>query len=100
MLPSPMKAPKLWLGVLGQAVAVAAVLGLLSADDAARLRESGSAVFSAVAAIIANVSVVVGILHSLRVKHMQTEDQPATDGGNDSPPPPVRHSSHPSLGPD
>lgn len=96
MLPSPLEAPKLWLGVLGQAVAVAAVLGMLSADDAARLRESGSAVFSAVAAIIANVSVVAGILHSLRVKHTQTEDQPATDGGNDSPLPP----SHPSLGPD
>jgi hypothetical protein len=95
---------KLWLGILAQLVALAATVGLLSADEARALTEAGGAAIGAAMILVPQLGTLAGLGHSIWVRRRGGEQAPPLPGGVELPPGEMflqrGDARHPRFGPD
>lgn len=116
---------KQYLMAAGQVIALLAVLGIISTEQATSLTEVGGAVIAAIVALATMLGTLVGILHSIWSHHTDPKPTPRTffttsraealhRDSQPQPPPPSpdvtllpgemflrrRSDDHPRLGPD
>ena len=96
---------KLWLGILAQLVALAATVGLLSADEARALTEAGGAAIGAAMILVPQLGTLAGLGHSIWVRRRGEPASPSP-AGMELPPGEMflrrrdGRTDHPRFGPD